>query len=56
MIGDLTKSLVLWPLMNRRDWIADRFSFLISAINDELQDVNLRLYMPCVSVRSLEHG
>jgi dolichyl-phosphate-mannose--protein O-mannosyl transferase len=45
-MDELTKSLVLWPHINRRDWIAARLSFLISAIDGELQDVNLGFACP----------
>jgi hypothetical protein len=46
MVGDLLDSLGLWPFTQHLGWTASQFTELIDAIRIELQDVNLKLYVP----------
>lgn len=46
MIGDLLESLGLWPLTQQLNWTSAQFDRLISEIRSELQNKELKLYVP----------
>ena len=45
-MGDLLESLSLWPLTQRLNWTAAEFIQLISEVRAELQNNELKLYVP----------
>lgn len=46
MMGDLLESLGLWPLTQQLNWTNAQFNRLISEIRSELQNNELKLYVP----------
>ena len=46
MMGDLLESLGLWPLTQQLNWTNAQFNRLISEIRLELQNNELKLYVP----------
>lgn len=46
MVGDLLESHGLWPLTGKLGWTAARYDHLVRDIRAELQDAELRLYLP----------
>lgn len=46
MMGDLLESLSLWPLTQQLNYTATEFQRLISEVRTELQNKELKLYVP----------
>jgi hypothetical protein len=46
LVGDLLDSLGLWPFTAHLGWTAAQFDHLIQQIRVELQNVELKLYLP----------
>ncbi|KAH6611912.1 hypothetical protein C7974DRAFT_324110 [Boeremia exigua] len=46
MMGDLLESLGLWPLTRHLNWTAAEFTRLINEVRTELQNNELKLYVP----------
>ena len=46
MMGDLLESLGLWPLTHQLNWTAAQFNRLIDEVRSELQNNELKLYVP----------
>jgi hypothetical protein len=46
MVGDMLDSLGLWPFTQHLGWTVARFTELIDAIRVELQNPDLKLYLP----------
>jgi hypothetical protein len=45
-VGDLLASLGLWPFTSHLGWAVAQFDYLIQQVREELQDVELKLYLP----------
>lgn len=46
MMGDLLESLSLWPLTQHLNWTIAEFTRLITEVRTELQNNELKLYVP----------
>lgn len=46
MMGDLLESLSLWPMTQRLNKTVAEFSQLMKDVRSELQDNELKLYVP----------
>lgn len=46
LVGDLLESLGLWPFTAQLGWTAAQFDYLIRDVRTELQNNDLRLYLP----------
>lgn len=46
MMGDLLESLGLWPFTQQLNWTAAQFTRLMSEVRSELQNNELKLYVP----------
>jgi hypothetical protein len=45
-VGDLLASLGLWPFTSHLGWSVAQYDCLIQQVRGELQDVELKLYLP----------
>jgi hypothetical protein len=46
MVGDLLESLGLWPFVAQLGWSAAQFEYLLREVRMELQNDELKLYLP----------
>jgi hypothetical protein len=46
VVGDLLESHGLWPFTMQLGWTAAQFDFLMQQVRSELNDVQMRLYLP----------
>jgi hypothetical protein len=46
MVGDLLESHGLWPFTAKLGWTTAQFDYLVREIRAELQNADLRLYIP----------
>jgi hypothetical protein len=46
MMGDLLESLSLWPLTQQLNYTVTEFQRLMSEVRTELQNKELKLYVP----------
>ncbi|KAF5845435.1 hypothetical protein GGP41_003021 [Bipolaris sorokiniana] len=45
VIGDLLESIGLWPFTAELGWTAAQFDHLMGEVREELENVELKLYM-----------
>jgi hypothetical protein len=46
VVGDLLESLGLWPFTAHLGWTSAQFNYLMRQVREELQNIELKLYLP----------